>query len=69
MDVGNGVLLELMTLEADEGTVIFKFHDFDSVLVPILFCIIHWATVCKTVRPMLWDRCLSICPVSLSVCL
>jgi len=26
-----------------------------------------WATVCKTVRPMLSDRCLSVCPV-LSVC-
>jgi len=22
-----------------------------------------WATVCKTVRPMLSDRCLSVCPV------
>jgi len=22
-----------------------------------------WATVCKTVRPMLLDRCLSLCPV------
>ena len=22
-----------------------------------------WATVCKTVRPMLLDRCLSVCPV------
>ena len=29
------------------------------------FC---WATVCKTVRHMLSDRCLSVCPV-LSVCL
>jgi len=28
---------------------------------------IFWATVCKTVRPMLSDRCLSVCPV-LSVC-
>jgi len=30
----------------------------------------HWATVCKTVRPMLSDRCLSVCPVlsCLSVC-
>jgi len=27
-----------------------------------------WATVCKTVRPMLSDRCLS-CPVCLIVCL
>ena len=27
-----------------------------------------WATVCKTVRPMLSDRCLSVCPVCLSVC-
>jgi len=27
-----------------------------------------WATVCKTVRPMLSDRCLS-CPICLSVCL
>ena len=27
-----------------------------------------WATVCKMVRPMLSDRCLSVCPV-LSVCL
>jgi len=26
-----------------------------------------WATVCKTVRPMLSDQCLSVCPV-LSVC-
>ena len=26
-----------------------------------------WATVCKTVRPMLSDRCLSVCPL-LSVC-
>ena len=26
-----------------------------------------WATVCKTIRPMLSDRCLS-CPVCLSVC-
>jgi len=26
-----------------------------------------WATVCKTVRPMLLDRCLSVCPV-MSVC-
>ena len=24
-----------------------------------------WATVCKTVRPMLSDRCLSVCPVCL----
>jgi len=30
-------------------------------------CINFWATVCKTVRPMLSDRCLS-CPI-LSVCL
>jgi len=22
-----------------------------------------WATICKTVRPMLSDRCLSVCPV------
>jgi len=29
---------------------------------------VNWATVCKTVRPMLSDRCLS-CPVSLSVML
>jgi len=28
------------------------------------FC---WATVSKTVRPMLSDRCLSVCPVCLSV--
>ena len=28
-----------------------------------------WATVCKTVRPMLWDRCLSVLSVCLSVCL
>jgi len=28
-----------------------------------------WATVCKTVRPMLSERCLSVCPVCLSVCL
>jgi len=27
-----------------------------------------WATVCKTVRPMLSDRC-PVCPVCLSVCL
>jgi len=29
-------------------------------------CSSFWATVCKTVRPMLSDRCLSVC---LSVCL
>ena len=32
----------------------------------------YWATVCKTVGPMLSDRCLSclsVCPVCLSVCL
>jgi len=23
----------------------------------------NWATICKTVRPMLSDRCLSVCPV------
>jgi len=28
-----------------------------------------WGTVCKTVRPMLSDRCLSVCPVCLSVTL
>ena len=28
-----------------------------------------WATVCKTVRPMLSDRCLSVCPNCLSVTL
>jgi len=28
----------------------------------------YWATVCKTLRPILSDRCLSVCPV-LSVCL
>jgi len=28
----------------------------------------HWATVCKTVRPMLSDRCLSVCLSVLSVC-
>jgi len=33
-----------------------------------MFCNSFWATVCKTVRPMLSDRCLS-CPVCLSVCL
>jgi len=27
-----------------------------------------WATVCKMVRPMLSVRCLSVCPVCLSVC-
>ena len=27
-----------------------------------------WATVCKTVRHILSDRCLSVCPVCLSVC-
>ena len=27
-----------------------------------------WATVCKTVRPMLSDRCLSVLSVCLSVC-
>jgi len=31
-------------------------------------CVDFWATVCKTVRPMLWDRCLSACNV-LPVCL
>ena len=25
-----------------------------------------WATVCKTVHPMLSDRCMSVCPVCLS---
>jgi len=25
------------------------------------YLIYFWATVCKTVRPMLWDRCLSVC--------
>jgi len=29
--------------------------------------VVFWATVCKTVRPMLSDRCLSVCPVCLSV--
>jgi len=28
----------------------------------------YWATVCKTVRPMLLDSC-PTCPVCLSVCL
>jgi len=28
-----------------------------------------WATVCKTVRPMLSVRCLSVCPAVLSVSL
>jgi len=28
-----------------------------------------WATVCKTVRPMLSDRCLSVCLACLSVTL
>ena len=28
-----------------------------------------WATVCKTVRSMLSDRCLSVCLSVLSVCL
>ena len=27
-----------------------------------------WATVCKTVRPMLSDRCLSVCLVTLAYC-
>jgi len=26
-------------------------------------CFRFWATVCKTVRPMLSDRCLPVCPV------
>jgi len=26
-----------------------------------------WATVCKTVRPMLADRCLSVLPVSMTL--
>jgi len=30
-----------------------------------LYALISWATVCKTVRPMLSDRCLSPCPVLL----
>jgi len=29
----------------------------------------YWATVCKTVCPMLSDRCLSVCLSVLSVCL
>jgi len=29
---------------------------------------IFWATVCKTVRPILSDRCLSVCLSVLSVC-
>ena len=36
----------------------------------LLFSVPFWATVCKTVRPILSDRCLSVCPVLsvLSVC-
>jgi len=32
------------------------------------FVSIFWATVCKTVCPMLSDRCLSVCRSCLSVC-
>jgi len=35
----------------------------------IKMLLFYWATVCKTVRPMLSVRCLSVCPVlSVPVC-
>ena len=43
------------------------FHCQTARKFPIRHGIHFWATVCKTVRPMLSDRCLSVCPV-LSVC-
>ena len=38
-----------------------------EILIASLVFYSFWATACKTVRPMLSDRCLSVCPVCLSV--
>jgi len=35
----------------------------------VLHLLSFWATVCKTVRPMLSDPCLSVLSVCLSVCI
>jgi len=39
------------------------------ILLPHPFTGLFWATVCKTVRPMLSDHCLSVCLSCLSVTL
>ena len=48
-------------------------YDFITNLLLSLLCKSYWATVCKTVHPMLSDRCtsvcLSVCPVCLTVTL
>jgi len=43
----------------------FLYRSYDMTY----FCVLHfWATVCKTVRPMLSDRCLSVLFVTLVYC-
>jgi len=38
------------------------------IIIKSVFLCSFWATVCKTVRPMLPNRCLSVCLSCLSVC-
>ena len=52
-------------IRAVNTTLWKKLHIWLIILVKLLASNHFWATVCKTVRPMLSDRCLSV----LSVCL
>ena len=54
---------ELRTREEIRNYLRYVPADYDDN--PLKFWILKqgfWATVCKTVRPMLSDRCLSVCP-------
>jgi len=54
----NSLIIKL-TLKPDIFCLLFQFHISLKILV---FYLLFWATVCKTVRPMLSDRC-PVCPV------
>ena len=46
----------------------YLLSQMSKTFLRYLFTLRFWATVCKTVRPMLSDRCLSYMSVCLSVC-
>jgi len=50
-----------MGFRADQGVILPNFGAVASTTMEKRRCLNFWATVCKTVRPILSHRCLSVC--------
>jgi len=59
----SNVCFYLLLCENKEIVCIFLQWDMHAIELIHYQAAGFWATVCKTVRPMLWDRCLSVCNV------